>query len=105
MNCSALKDEVFNCLKNTNIGYSSEYLKFRASNYMEHIDKLRINEDIMKKCNYGKLAECLNEKYEIANLSEKKMFVHFNKKYNEEVVKANDAMQMKNVIIKNNDKK
>ena len=55
----------------------------------------------MKKCNYLKLAECLNNKYEIKPLSDKKMFEHFNQKYNSEIVKQNEELNKANKLVKN----
>jgi hypothetical protein len=81
MNCQLLKEKYLECLRESNVGFDVNVLKFRANSIGDNMSKLQISEKVLKKCNADKLAECLNHKYNMNNYDDNKMYSYYGKKF------------------------
>jgi hypothetical protein len=81
MDCKEIKSELLRCLQNYDIGYNQKFLELSVKKRQEDIKAFKIDQKILDKCEYRKLANCLEEKYAIAKMNEKLLYEFYQSKY------------------------
>jgi hypothetical protein len=102
-NCFEIKEKIYDCLKDNNLGFDPNILKFSSKSKIDIIENYRLNQKIADRCNVKELAICLSEKYNLRELNDKKMYSHFNTQYLNIMNKIGNDNINANALLKNND--
>jgi hypothetical protein len=101
MDCSKIKEEYYECIKQEKLGYDPGLLKYKASASLQKLNDIRITEDVYKKCKGSLFSKCLSHKYELKSINEKELADYYNKKYEEKIAEKSNEI-LSNNSIKNN---
>jgi hypothetical protein len=104
VDCSDLKQKLIECLQNFNLGFDQAYLKFSSKSNIENIDHFKINDNILKKCEYNKYAMCLSKKLKLSPFDDKMLFEQYSKEYSDIVQKIDAKASALNLMEKDSKK-
>jgi len=90
LDCREIKEEVFNCIKKNNLGYNPEILKFNMKSSIKQVGQLKIDNNLLTKCNSNKLAQCLTLKYDVSSIDDKKLYEYYTDKFKDIVSMGTD---------------
>jgi hypothetical protein len=81
MDCDEIKEKLYQCLKNKDIGFDNRYLKLSAKRRQENINLFKINKSILEECNYKELTYCLEAKFDMNTIDHRKLYKFYEDKF------------------------
>ena len=98
MDCSKLKEELYKCLSEHNLGYDIRYLKSKVKSKTNEIKSFQIDSKILEKCSNRKFAECLEQKYSLQKINEQLLYEFYQDKYDKLKLNREKEIISKNKI-------
>jgi hypothetical protein len=105
MECSELKEKLYNCLKDKELGYDSRFLKIPVKRRYEDIKLFKIDPKILEECKHREFTDCLEKKFEMEKYDHRKLYRYYEEKYYKEKTNKDNISRLQHKIFPGDMKK
>jgi hypothetical protein len=98
MDCDIIKEKVYNCLKDKDLGYDSRYLKLASKRKLEDIKLFKIDRKALEECKYQNLSNCLEKKFDLDQINHRKLYSFYEDQFYKEKEKQDEKIRIANIV-------